>query len=76
MVVGDWTGLKLVGEVATSVTNSVWKRRESRCSIIRGTKRPLLLDTGPIMLRERVIHLAGTAGQWLDNARTFDRATF
>lgn len=62
--------------VATSVTNSVWKRRESRCSIIRGTKRPLLLDTGPIMLRERVIHLAGTAEQWLDNARTFDRATF
>lgn len=68
--------LKLVDEVATSVTNSVWKRRESRCSIIRGTKRSLLFDIGPIMLRERVIHLAGTPGQWLDNARTFDRATF
>lgn len=41
-----------------------------------GTKRPLLLDTEAIMLRVRVIHLRETAGQWLDNAPTSDRATF
>lgn len=59
--------LKLV-----SVTNS--RRGNDDGALSYGAQKDLLLhDTGPIMVGERVIHLAGTGGQWVDNARMFDR---
>lgn len=54
------------------MTNS--RRGNDGGALSYGTQKDLLLhDTGPIMVGERVIHLAGTAGQWVDNARMFDR---